>query len=917
MPANNFLFSVILPIYNMERYLEDALESIVSQTIGFKQNIQAILVDDGSTDDSLGICNRFAAEYPDNVIVIHQKNAGVGAARNAGMEASSGSYITFLDPDDKWDADAFNQMHNFFLDNPNVRIAAARIKHFGRWNDYHALDYKFSKTRIINIFAEWDKPQLSATTVFFARSILSGQAFGKIKVAEDFLLVSSLIAKEGIYGVVRESLYLYRKRFDSDSAIDTSKYNMSFYFDTVRECYYSLFGISRKRYGYVIPYIQNAVMYDLQWRISAPSDNYLKVSEKNEYRQLIVGLLRSIDNKVICRQRNINAHLKLYSLAMKYGLSFFDAQSRLLRLGDGKYASVYVLDDGDGAKLSDATLKIEFISMDDKQVHFEGLLNTVLPVSDLELKIVIGKTSVPAELFTRSDISFSSYFEDTFSYAIGFKGSVPSERNGFIDFRLSYRGVSKKMKIGYGIFSKLSKCIPSYYCYSNNKILISRAKHRIQLLASPTKKTVLKREFIFDLNTVKRHGAKGLKIALKRIPEVLSRLYGKPAKRVWLISDRLDKAGDNGEAFFNYVAKNAPKDVSPYFVISSNSADCQKLKRYGKVVDPFSHKYGKLFLRSEYVVSSSFDAHVYRHFGKYEDYYKNLYQFKYVFLQHGVIKDDMSFALNRYRRNIYLFVTSSEREYDSILSCDYYYSRANVVLSGLPRHDLLRSCKVANNPRKNKIIIMPTWRNSLVDGFDSKTQSAIISESKFMQSNYYTTYNSLLGSDELRRLIAEYNISVDFVIHPGFSSMSYLFESIQDVNVLSSCDYREEFISASLMITDYSSVAFDFAILRKPVLYYQFDSSEVLDGGHIYSRGYFSYENDGFGPVCESEDELLKSIREYAENNFELTGKYSKRVDSFFFSPEKNESSSQIIMNRMLNIDSESIKDGANVDDAF
>lgn len=102
MENSRFKFSVIIPVYNVENYLEETIQSVIHQTIGFKKNIQIILVNDGSPDDSGKICEKYQREYPDNIVYVEQKNAGVSAARNNGLKYAEGEIINFLDSDDKW-----------------------------------------------------------------------------------------------------------------------------------------------------------------------------------------------------------------------------------------------------------------------------------------------------------------------------------------------------------------------------------------------------------------------------------------------------------------------------------------------------------------------------------------------------------------------------------------------------------------------------------------------------------------------------------------------------------------------------------------------------------------------------------------------------------------------------------------------
>lgn len=92
------LISVIIPVYNAEKYLRECLDSVCGQTL---QDIEIICVDDGSVDGSAGILGEYAAE-DSRISVISQSNAGAGAARNRGMEAASGEYLAFIDADDFW-----------------------------------------------------------------------------------------------------------------------------------------------------------------------------------------------------------------------------------------------------------------------------------------------------------------------------------------------------------------------------------------------------------------------------------------------------------------------------------------------------------------------------------------------------------------------------------------------------------------------------------------------------------------------------------------------------------------------------------------------------------------------------------------------------------------------------------------------
>lgn len=102
------LISVIVPVYNVEKYLPECVESIISQTY---DNLEVILIDDGSTDRSGKICDEFA-EKDSRIVVIHQKNSGVSAARNRGLDLCRGEYISFVDSDDYYCTDLMESAMN-------------------------------------------------------------------------------------------------------------------------------------------------------------------------------------------------------------------------------------------------------------------------------------------------------------------------------------------------------------------------------------------------------------------------------------------------------------------------------------------------------------------------------------------------------------------------------------------------------------------------------------------------------------------------------------------------------------------------------------------------------------------------------------------------------------------------------------
>ena len=115
------LISVIVPVYNVEPFLDRCMQSILRQTY---RNLEIILVDDGSTDASAQLCDDYARK-DGRVKVLHKTNGGLSDARNAGLELASGAYIGYVDSDDWIEPDMYEQMHRACVEN-NARIAVCR-----------------------------------------------------------------------------------------------------------------------------------------------------------------------------------------------------------------------------------------------------------------------------------------------------------------------------------------------------------------------------------------------------------------------------------------------------------------------------------------------------------------------------------------------------------------------------------------------------------------------------------------------------------------------------------------------------------------------------------------------------------------------------------------------------------------------
>ncbi|EAI0272035.1 capsular biosynthesis protein, partial [Campylobacter jejuni] len=319
-------------------------------------------------------------------------------------------------------------------------------------------------------------------------------------------------------------------------------------------------------------------------------------------------------------------------------------------------------------------------------------------------------------------------------------------------------------------------------------------------------------------------------------------------KSLWLFADMSYRADDNAEHLYRYVMKNHP-EKNIVFVLRKNSHDYKRLKKEGfKLVDPKSFKFKYLVFKADKLISSHIDRYFFEALGE-----NTLKTKDFVFLQHGITQNDLSSWLNQ--RQIDLFITGMQDEYDSIAGDfnRYKFTPKEVKLTGFPRWDAL----LKNNQINTKqIIIMPTWREYIVGSYSKKLMKRRFNP-KFYESEYFYRWGSFLHSKKLQELHEKYNYKIVFNPHPqirpyleDFNLPNYIIIPSVEMSM------QKLFCESSLMITDYSSVAFEMIILKKPVIYYQFDQ-DYFFYKHFLKRGYYNYKKMEFSYLVNNQKDLI------------------------------------------------------------
>lgn len=209
------LISVIVPVYNVEKYLPRCIESIVSQTY---KNLEIILVDDGSSDCSFEICSQYAKK-DNRIVVIRQSNGGVSSARNKALECAKGEYIAFVDSDDFIDKEMIAILYENLIEN-NCQISICSFKFFDDTevkNDKQTYE-KFTSTAEETIENVLLGKHYSGhlCNKLFCRNVLEGLRFDEnICVSEDAVFVCEALCKIEKSVFESKPLYYYYVRDDS------------------------------------------------------------------------------------------------------------------------------------------------------------------------------------------------------------------------------------------------------------------------------------------------------------------------------------------------------------------------------------------------------------------------------------------------------------------------------------------------------------------------------------------------------------------------------------------------------------------------------------------------------------------------------------------------------------------------------
>lgn len=842
--------SIIIPVYNVEAYLRECIESLIKQDYNFEK-IEIILIDDGSKDNGPAICEEYAQQYP-NIKFLKQKNSGVSTARNNGIKNASGKYIMILDSDDTLSSNAVSALVDFFnqhYDEIDIVTYPIKFNRNGKISDHTRYEAYDKGTAIYDI-EEYIYLNQSTVNIMFKNEFEKNQLYNvNMKLSEDQNFDTQLIMRKGKIGYVEDAIYYYRRH---DASVSNSRNNLYYCFEDIVSYNEHLLSTYKKD-GKIPRYIQSLVINTIKWRLT--SDVLFPYHfEKKEYKKAedrIKGLIRQIDVDVVLNVPHMDLYHKFYLLTLAGHTLKMKVDKKLDIYCDNEL--VYQMDELEG-----------FMKRIKIRNHKLSIMGDILsPTDEKKLTLYIEKEENGKKTTEKVPLKFSneSYHASKImtANALGFDFSFPIHRvksfklyvminNKRVDLSLDFKrfAPSDFISEGYHIFY----CEKNGYFKVEGKTFLNLCKSRLKNLKRCFKKK--RKAIVYRL--------------LHYIP-----FTNKP---IWIYMDRDDVVDNAYTQFKHDFYKN--DSIKRYYVTGLKQDKIEKLfdeKEQKHLVRQHSLKHKMLYLKCNKIVTAFAEVPIYCPFNTAISYYNDLTDYDLVYLQHGILHASL---LNLYAKEfteIDKFIISTTFEKENLTS-KYHYKLEDLIPSGMPRMETKKTSSLA----ANKILYAPSWRNYLIGNLVNNKR--MLKEREFLNSNYFKKNYEFLHSKELQEMLEENNLLLEFKLHPIFKEYGPLFELDGCKNVCLSFD-KTNIEEYKLFITDFSSFQFDFVNLKRPIIYFVPDMEEFKAGLHSYRELDLKYE-DAFGKLCLTAKELEGEIKEIIKKDFKIKPVYQKRMENFF-----------------------------------
>jgi Putative glycosyl/glycerophosphate transferases involved in teichoic acid biosynthesis TagF/TagB/EpsJ/RodC len=886
--------SVIIPFYNAQKYLMEAIESIVAQKFSF-DNISLFLIDDGSTDESPFYGKVYAQRYT-NVKYVRQEHLGVSAARNKGIELAldtESEFVFFLDADDKYNKKHINDCINILEKYPESVFVSGVARFFEKWDnvDPEYLLPVYEVTREINTLE-------NNTDAMYVGHVAQGG--WRAAVLENYRFNENFAYSEDIDFICRILLenkfvfsekieYLYRIRHEQDSVVNQGSKHVQWY-DRVWNIYKPLYEESLAKHGHVPFFIQHTIVKNLQSLFTNKEKcDMIPHIDYEQLNQTMCFIMQHTDDNIL-ESELIEYWQKIYFLQMKYG------EPNVTRWAP---IPTFVMNHEDE---TDMGKRFGYLNSDPLVVHMieekRGILTIraslrCITYKHFELDVVsdfaanIEQVTTPFDIdktfFANKEIFPRQYYEIKVDLH---KACVESSESFVRFFLKTDYGVRVNIRLETLPLSGLWDAMP--FTLGDEFIIKRTAQNNTLEIASFSEKELINVcSHIAPYNENSTPEPASVQRFHVLTNEIFNLFRTFANKRIWIFMDRGNEIGNNAEVLFRDCV-HRDDGIQKYYIIPDESYAERFAGLPYMVFGTLEYKLLCCFAE-KFISSFLFDEGLTLQFGveiEEKELYEDIQNFKritkaffrgdIIHLQHGVIMQDISFYLNKFNENTHMLCNVSEKEYDYVTTELSHAIDKNVPkLTGLPKYDLLEKTK-KNSFSQKMILFAPS--------FDRQFNSKGKYREDYKHSDHFKYINDIVNSKSFVDMLEENGYMLCFKPHYILLQQMDDFQIDSRIQVITDeIDRYDLYAMTDLMITDYSGVAFEFAYLEKSVIYAHFLENPK------YDETYFSYEKDGFGDICHDMDGLTNILCDNIAKACIMPDKYKSRVDDFYtFHDEDN-----------------------------
>lgn len=853
--------SVIVPIYNSEKFIKRCIKTLMDQTFSFKK-IDLILINDGSSDNSGCICQKYAQEYS-NIQYFSHKNSGVSATRNVGIKNAKGKYILFLDSDDTITKTTINDVFDFFEKHyDEVDIVTYKLEYIDENNNV-TTNARYEMLNITGVYSIDKYVHLNQSTMNICikndkdNPILFDIT---LSLAEDQFFILDCIMRKRAIGFVNTATYEYYRHSESATAQGNHPY---YCFDQYLHFFELLCNKYKLSNGSVEKIAQALILYNFNWRMKGDVifPYHLKGEEFEKAYQRVCSYVNLIDDDIILSSPFVDYNHKFYYLKIKNQ----NCDMRFSKTGYSIFSENTLLAFRENCDLVLCRTKIV-----DDNFHLSGFVKCPLLEFDSgKLFLCCDDDTIGIEI--PLDYSSFSYYRSSMQTNIFKRFSCDIDINACknFHFELEVRGHRINTVLFLAITStffdtrlellyknKLIRCFTKPNVHLNNS-----GGFKIIPLSSKEVACEKKRLAKVDFSRSKR-------------AFIYRHCLKNKGKTIWLYCDR---NGVIDNAYFQFKHDfNKNDGIERYYIVDEfKNVDSYFTKEEQKRLVEFkSFRHKLLFLNSDKILTSFGTEITYSPFDSRPlVYYSDLTHYQVIYLQHGILHATLPLLYYADRVPADKVVVSSSFEIDNFVN-NYGYSVDNLIPSCMPRFDFNET---KNKPEK-KILFSPSWRKNLIGNYINNRRRMM--KGQFLNSVFYKSINEFLNSKELHDMLEKYDFTLDFKNHPIFECYNDLFTIDSDrIHICSESVKIDEY---QIMITDYSSIVFDFVYLNRPIIYFVPDFEQFEAGvTHTYRQLDLPLK-EGFGPICYHTQALTEELITLLKNNCEPEKIYTDRMSDFF-----------------------------------